>query len=911
MGEQKNMTKRSIFYKTFILALVFSLTATLTAGAAFADEATTGGERMATPFADVAKGHWAEKHIAKLALQGIVEGTGTQFAPNRSVSRQDAVIMAIRFLGKKEEVANAATVTFPDTFKVKDYAKPYVVFAFQEGLLINAEEFELAEQTPDVEWGAGEASREWVAKLMIRALGETVRAEQSASSSSTFTDDNKISSKYRGFVNAAVSLDLMKGVSATKFDPQAAVNRAMMATLLSRAQSKVEVEYPGQTKGLLTNVTADSLTLFDVEKQQEQVYTAGSSTLYYRFDSEKLSEQALMTPYAEVSLIANGTSALYVEQLNDDVKLETIQGKVNFVSTQQSKLFLEINNDIQDIPFNASELKIIGSEGETLQLSSLVKDSVVEVQRDTFRTEPRAVSVRIQGAPVSKTGTGKIVSVSGSSVQLTNDATGQVETWTAAPQALVTWNNEVRALTDLKAGDAISYEVTNSLITKIVMTQTSGKTINGEFVEITADSKVVNYTVNGSIEAKYLATNLKVTIKGINQPTISDLVRGDKLELTINDSNVVTAISVLDRGLEILNGAKVVAYYPEQNNLIVEDASGEPYIFKLISRTKYEYNDAAMTIDEVKGFLTKNRKVSISYIDKTAVSVQIVFNYTGKLINMNQTTNHLTLALDNGSSLVLPYLAPAPSVNINGKPSATIADLKIGDTVTALLDSAQEKAIVIQVHDVIRMEIVSVDVSGRKIKLRNTQGAVTEYAVPTHWKITNEDGATLTLNQLSAGQSVNLIYTGNSISALKVVKVQTGKVAAVYPDRITLNGAGGNTFDVPFVSGTTIDRNGSLSNSTSSLAVGEWVEVRNDAQGQQLITVSLGMTKKFSKYDSIAKELHVLRTSANDLNYRFAVTPDTKFFDGGEPIQVGALKSGDTIILYVSDGKLLEAVRSQ
>jgi len=58
----------------------------------------------ATPFSDVKDGHWAEKHINRLYLQGLITGydDGT-YRPSQPVSREEAVLIARRFRGKAED----------------------------------------------------------------------------------------------------------------------------------------------------------------------------------------------------------------------------------------------------------------------------------------------------------------------------------------------------------------------------------------------------------------------------------------------------------------------------------------------------------------------------------------------------------------------------------------------------------------------------------------------------------------------------------------------------------------------------------------------------------------------------------------------------------------------------------------
>lgn len=115
------------------------------AGTAFAETAVTPSATSTTTtqtaaaassiFSDVKTGFWAEKHIYKLASQGIVVGNNGLFRPGDSVTQQEAVLMALRFMKLQDNVDSATDVVLPTNFEVNNYYKPYVVLAFQSGLL--------------------------------------------------------------------------------------------------------------------------------------------------------------------------------------------------------------------------------------------------------------------------------------------------------------------------------------------------------------------------------------------------------------------------------------------------------------------------------------------------------------------------------------------------------------------------------------------------------------------------------------------------------------------------------------------------------------------------------------------------------------------------------------------------------
>src|SRR5262245_7648103 len=94
----------------------------------FSGIAAAGPSALAAgkPFDDIVSGNWSEKHILKLSMQGIIAGTGNgKFQPTKPVKREDAVIIAIKFMGLADQVDPEEGITFPSNLQVDDYAKGY------------------------------------------------------------------------------------------------------------------------------------------------------------------------------------------------------------------------------------------------------------------------------------------------------------------------------------------------------------------------------------------------------------------------------------------------------------------------------------------------------------------------------------------------------------------------------------------------------------------------------------------------------------------------------------------------------------------------------------------------------------------------------------------------------------------
>lgn len=149
----------------------------LSGGAAvFADQATTPTAQSVAAvsiFSDVKDGFWAEKHIYKLAAEGIILGDAGKFRPSDSVTQQEAITMAIRFMNLDSKLGNGEGT--PTELTVSKYFKPYLELAVSQNLIDKSEE--IAATGAKESWGEKKASREWIAKILVRALGKETEAK--------------------------------------------------------------------------------------------------------------------------------------------------------------------------------------------------------------------------------------------------------------------------------------------------------------------------------------------------------------------------------------------------------------------------------------------------------------------------------------------------------------------------------------------------------------------------------------------------------------------------------------------------------------------------------------------------------------------------------------------------------------
>ncbi|MWC28533.1 S-layer homology domain-containing protein [Paenibacillus sp. MMS18-CY102] len=859
----------------------------------------TSTVQQKTPFSDVKSEHWAEKHISKLAFQGIILGNNGKFRPADNVTREEAIVMAIRFAGLEGQINRNEAVVFPDSFKVDNYYVPYVVLAIEKGLIEQNEQFKLADAEKGSPWGSSKATREWVTKLIVNAIGKSADAKAQANAPVSFTDAASIGSGYTGYINAAVSLQLVNGLAGNKFDPKGAVNRAMMATLLSRAESQYPIAYEGQTAGILTKLGDGTVGLYT--DAGLTTFTASSDTIYARSDSEQLSTESGMVQYAHAYVIAKAGKALYVELTDTQPQVETVSGSFVRLVPASQKMYVWIGDEPVEIKYDDS-LQVLDENGNKLELSALTTDASVKVTRDTFRKTPLAVSIQIVNAPVNKSGKGTIQSVNASALTIAAEG-GKSETWNVAPDAvLVTGNTLLKSLSELKQGDTISYVVKNGIIVRVEVSASASRTETGVYYN--SDARTITYMKDNKYVTKPLTDSTIVNIQGLPTAVLTDLKPGDAVDLKINDADQVTSVTVTNRKVEMAAGVEIRNYDAKYKALSFVDGTGTLKTLMFNTSSIIEFNGVPYTLDAAvtAGLFTQGRKVTVSYTGDTIVKLQLSYRYSGTVVSVNATTSKLTLSVGSGNLLTLTM--QSPFVEVYGKASAVLSDVQVGDMVTATMNQDQDKVVGIYVQRTQQLKVAAVNTTTYRVTLRDQDGTLAEYSMYST-ELLDEAGNKISGGNLAVGNVVNATFSGKSPVSLQRVPVTAGAVTGIDANQVTIQDYSGRATALPLGTGYSIVRNGTVSNTYSALAVGDRAEVRKDTKGNVLITVFATESKKFWKYEASTNTLQTKRASVSDENYKFSLA-GVALTSNGKSITPQSLTDGDALIFYTYDGKLVE-----
>lgn len=163
------------------------------------------------------QGHWAHDTIWKVADYGLIVGSNGNFMPDQPIKRGDLAIIIDRMLGLKAMSYNY----FNDLYNDSYYANSLLRCVAAEYITgVDANEID-----PE-----GFATREQVAVILSRMFDFN---SNNYSSSTSFKDDNKISSWARSSVSAMSKLGYINGTDTGYVNPQSYITRAELVTLLN------------------------------------------------------------------------------------------------------------------------------------------------------------------------------------------------------------------------------------------------------------------------------------------------------------------------------------------------------------------------------------------------------------------------------------------------------------------------------------------------------------------------------------------------------------------------------------------------------------------------------------------------------------------------------------------------------
>ncbi|MFD2670630.1 S-layer homology domain-containing protein [Marinicrinis sediminis] len=267
-------------------------------------------------FSDLERFPWAQHNIASLASQRIFDGyeDGT-FKPERSVSRLEAIVTAVRLMGLREEAESEEAMKTELNFK--DANQVYRKYPNAVGYIATALENDLFIETEDKLHLEKPANRLWTTILLVKAMGLEEEAKASMNDPLDFKDEDDIPAGARGYVAVAVENGIIYGYPNGKFQPNKPVNRAEIAAFLDRASRQLPDFGDNMTqRGTLAAQSEDGVLVIATKDGDALELSLDPNAFVFR-DGEKVSAEDLEMGDDLFIHLYNGV-IVFVEVLNAD-----------------------------------------------------------------------------------------------------------------------------------------------------------------------------------------------------------------------------------------------------------------------------------------------------------------------------------------------------------------------------------------------------------------------------------------------------------------------------------------------------------------------------------------------------------------------------------------------------------------
>ncbi|MCS7462520.1 S-layer homology domain-containing protein [Paenibacillus doosanensis] len=881
---------------------------------------TSATSSTTTAFTDVSSDHWAIKHITKLAALGIIQGVDKgKFSPDTQVSRQDVVIMAIRMMGlENEALKNKSETILPVT--VDSYAKPYIAYAFDKGLITVDEEADTngsgsagskASGSDNAKsktaWGSSPASREWVCKLVIRAIDKQDLADKKSADSSIFQDAKDMSSWAVGYINAAVSLEIVNGVDDNNFDPKGNVTRAQMATFLSRADKELTTHSERVAIGYMMDLKDRKITVMDKQGKTSE-YTLASDTVFYKGDSRIPSSDIKETN--EVYVIQDRGTASYIELTNDTEQMETYEGTLEqlYVSKMMVSVSQGGTEDLKDL---AENVTVTDSDGRGLSLSSIPVGSIIQLKRNLLIPNSKYSKIVVKQVPISKTSEGTIVSIDADQNTITflEKTSGENESFPISVKLAVTLpGNATGDLSKLRVGDIVSYDIKNNQITGVKVSKQAdiGSAVEGTLTSVSDDKKIL--TINkpdNTLGAFYIDDNAVVSIDGLGTAGFFDLELGDKLKLDLVNEKVVK-VTVTSRGVTQLSFARIVNYDAENKLLTVTDENGTPYAYKMTETTGISYWDAPMNLDDFTSKFTKTKgtKVDLKVSKDKVVSIKYAKDAEGAVSQVNASTGQITIRTAGGQNVTFGITASVP-VETLAIANATISDVKIGDNIVGSLNRDQDTIMSIAIKKTAVYKTQITDNKERQVSVKDSSGGKLTFVIDNNDKILNPGKATHSFEDIAIDEYMKVAYTGKKLESVELLTANRGKVTAVdtASGTITVQDYTAGVQTITVGKQFSVNIGGAASADLASVKVNDRVEV---VKGDQtIITVAAASKRKVQAYDSVLN-LMQLKAGVSGDKTTYTLYSKAYLHQGASAVAAGSFAENDDVTIYVLDDKIYE-----
>ncbi len=487
----------------------------------------------AASFPDLESRHnWAKDAIDNMVSRGILKGyTDGTFKPDRAVTHMETLIIASRIMGVDEDVneeyREVALEQYESVLSSYDITyKAEVAYLLYTGVLTTDELSKYISNTTK-----DQPLKRYEAAILLTKL---VGGEKDALANSVivldFADASSIPSSAKAYVKYVSECGLMNGMEENKFVPSGELTRAMISTVMYRAEEYMEestVEGTVESK----NDTSVTLSVKGVSKNIEL-----PEDVVIKIDGKAV----------EMSDVAVGQ---YLRVHYQDNEIRYIDGVT-------SNLYQTVTGTISTMAEVSGSKKISLKTSAGVQTYTISPDACVYYVNNKISTYTDIktgmyATINVQGGYITEisaeTGSKKIsgtlqeVVVSSSDViAVVTLKDGTDAEYIFNEDATVIRNDASSDFRSLAAGDSVTITLVNGGIDSLIATSSSSS-VTGTITKIViaANSEITVKTATEE-NAYSITTDTKFTVDGNSDCTVYDLRLGATASIRLDGTKIKT-----------------------------------------------------------------------------------------------------------------------------------------------------------------------------------------------------------------------------------------------------------------------------------------------------------------------------------------------------------------------------------
>ncbi|SBW10688.1 S-layer protein Sap [uncultured Eubacteriales bacterium] len=758
---------------------------------------------MAASFPDVV-GHWAVDRIDDAVAKGIFVGIEGKFVPDRTITASEVLAVCARITVDSETRTDIGADR-ADQIKglMGDeqswFHKEYAV-CLEAGILTYAELKELYQSGALTQ----PIAKEDFALYLVRAMQLEPMTKSLTSYNLSFTDKKDITSGLEPYIYVLNMYSIITGTDKGEFQPKSNVDRAVAATMLSKATdfmkengTSVELpeyaDYDNWEAGTIVSATAGDkgvilLTLANELSGAKTVSLSSNTPIY---ENSMLADKSLLKAgaYARVNEDADG-GAISV-RLSGSVQIYT--GSV--VGISADAIMLSVNGVTKTMSYDRfTEVQVGGKVGDRslIDLDAGYTNAACRVDQ-----LGHMVAMTLTGGTHQEEGlVSSVESIATGGTTLTiSGFDGQLQKYTVSTGAAVTANG--LALSSATIGSSyvgcyVALRVSNDNASSVASAalDTATKYVQGAVKSTAVDSGVNTVTLTDLSTSK--ATTYKVASGATFYYQDAAITYGGIQKdwfVTVRISGGELAAMWAYPGSSITEGTISGITFPSGTTkqiISVTKADGSIVSFEFnLSGTLPEVKRSSKTssLDKLRtGDVVKvtSRYNSVTLVEATPQSA----NLTGTITEITQTTSGVTITveLDSGAGTGTYTVGTSVSVTKSGT-TISMYDLRVGYHVAMVASSDQVSSVDVDkattASNQIAGTIIFVNTADKIITFRandgTSEGKIVIVSVPTGTTIQDVSGGTISttsLSKLATGDTLDIYgsYVNDQFKATLIIR---------------------------------------------------------------------------------------------------------------------------------------------